>query len=357
MNLVQRLRESARANPQRVVLFEGEEYRVLIAAEAITRARLAQLTLLGNERRIRERMDNLGLNLDGIRCVDPEMSPQLESYSALLRERGKFRIREAAALETAKKPHYFAGLMVAAGDADAFVGGAATTTADTTRAVLSTIGKHPDASLVSSFHLMISPQHEWGVKGALIFADCAVIPDPSASQLAEIALAAAENARAILDSEPRIAMLSFSTLGSAEHRCLETVIKATQIVRARAPYLTVEGEVQFDSALIPDIASRKAPGCGLAGRANVLIFPDLNSGNIGYKIAERLGGCTAIGPIYQGLAGAASDLSRGCEPPDIADAVVLASFQAARMRPVMQRLREIPASRGGVFAEAHSTGA
>ncbi|MGH9468732.1 MAG: phosphate acyltransferase [Terriglobia bacterium] len=331
-SVLQRLRECALANPQRIVIFEGEEYRTLIAAESIARARLAHLTLLGNPQRIQERMDYLGLRLEGIRCIDPECSPQLESYAAVLCERRKVRMSEAEAVEMAKSPPYFAGLMVAAGDADAFVGGAATTTAETTRAVLATIGKHPEAALVSSFHLMISPQRGWGVKGAFLFADCGVIPDPSASQLAEIALATADNARAILREEPRVAMLSFSTLGSAEHRQLESVIKATQIVKARAPRLAVEGETQLDSALVPEIAARKAPGSGFAGGANVLIFPDLNSGNIGYKIAERLGGCAAVGPVYQGLAGAASDLSRGCEPPDIADAVVLVSFQAARMK-------------------------
>lgn len=328
MGIIQRLRECARANPQHIVLFEGEECRTLIAAETVVRERLAEITLLGDARRIRERLEYLDLSLDGVQCVNPRESPMREEYAAALYERRKnSEMTEAEAWAAAAKPAFFAGLMVAAGAADAFVGGAETTTAETTRAALWTIGKHPEAALVSSFHLMLSPQRHWGVDGALIFADCAVVPDPSANQLAEIALAAAENAHAVLEARPRIAMLSFSTLGSAEHRRLETVIKATQIVKARAPEFVVEGETQLDAALMPEIAARKAPCSGLEGQANVLIFPDLNAGNIGYKMAERMGGCTAIGPIYQGLAKAASDLSRGAESLDIVNAVVLTAFQ------------------------------
>ena len=333
MELLEQLREQARSIPQQIVLFEGEEDRVLIAAEVIARQRLSEITLLGRPERIRSRARLLGLGLRGVEWVNPAESPRLEAFAGRLYQRRKARgMTEEQALETAARPPWFAGLMVAEGLADACVGGAATTTAVTTRAMVWTIGKDPEAEVVSSFHLMISPHKDLGVEGSLLFADCGVVPHPSAHQLAEIALATAESARAILGVEPRVAMLSFSTWSSAAHRLARLVVKATQMVKARAPSLLVEGEMQLDAALAPRVAARKAPGSVLAGRANVLIFPNLDAGNVGYKMAERLGNCTAVGPAYQGLARAASDLSRGCEAPDIVNAVALTAFQAIRMK-------------------------
>jgi len=333
MELLGQLKEQARANPQQLVLFEGEEERVLIAAEMITRERLSEIILLGNPKRIRYRAQALGLRLHGIECLNPAESSWLEIYAERLYQRRKGRgMTEEQAIETAARPPWFAGLMVAEGRADACVGGAATTTAVTTRAMVWTIGKDPETEVVSSFHLMISPHKELGAQGALLFADCGVVPEPTPHQLAEIALATAESARAVLGIEPRVAMLSFSTWSSAAHRLARGVVKATQMVKARAPEILVEGEMQLDAALSPRVAARKAPGSRLAGRANVLIFPNLDAGNIGYKMAERLGNCTAVGPAYQGLARAASDLSRGCEAPDIVNAVALTAFQAIRTK-------------------------
>jgi phosphate acetyltransferase len=334
MELLDRIKQNARKHNMRIVLPEGYEERNIKAADIALQEELAQIILIGDPAEINSHAAKLGLtNLSKAKIINPAAHEKKDHYIDMMVEirKSKGMTREEAA-KLIEDPLYLGVLMIKNGDADGEVSGADHATGDVLRPAFHYVKTAPGISVVSGAFLMILPDKNFGENGVIIFADGAVSPDPNEKELAEIAIASAHTARAIAGFEPRIAMLSFSTKGSAKHEMVDKVVNATRIAKELAPDLQIDGELQADAALVEAIGRSKAPGSPIAGKANVLIFPDLNSGNIAYKLVQRLAHAEAIGPILQGMAAPINDLSRGCSVNDIVSMIAITSNQAAGLK-------------------------
>ncbi|MBP1888547.1 phosphate acetyltransferase [Clostridium moniliforme] len=329
MELMNKIWEAAKSDKKKIVLPEGNEARTVVAAKKIVEEGIATPILIGNKEDVLKAGKEQGVDLKGIDIIDPEDSPKLNEYIQAFYE---LRKKKGMTIEKAERivrdPLYFATMMVKLDDADGMVSGAVHTTGDLLRPGLQIIKTAPGVSVVSSFFIMLVPGSKYGEEGMLLFSDCAVNPNPTSEQLAAIAIATAETAKSLCKMDPKVAMLSFSTMGSADHELVDKVRIATERAKELRPDLQIDGEMQLDAAIVQKVADQKAPNSKVAGKANVLVFPDLQAGNIGYKLVQRFANAEAIGPVCQGFAKPINDLSRGCSSEDIVNVVALTAVQA-----------------------------
>ena len=329
MGTLDTLVERAAQAPAHIVLPEGEDARIAAAAVRAVRAGIARVTLLGDEARVRAAVQAAGGSDDDLAIVDPAQTPRHEDYAASFHDLRKHKgLSEEGAASAVREPLMLAALMVRTGEADGTVGGAVYTTSDTVRAALQVIGRAPGAEIVSSFFLMVMETAHHARQGAVIYSDCGLVVEPSAEELCVIAQQSAASFSHLIGGEPRVAMLSFSTSGSARHERVTKVATATEMLRAARPDLRADGDIQFDAAFVPEVNAKKVEASQTEGLSNVMIFPSLEAGNIAYKITERIGGAVALGPILQGLARPANDLSRGCSAQDVFYMIAVTVLQA-----------------------------
>jgi phosphate acetyltransferase len=322
--IINEIKAKAKQFKKHIVLPDAMDERAIQAARIILDEQIAYISLIGNEAAIRTKAQQVGVGLEKIHIVDPDTSETLSDFTHIFFNLRKSKgIQFEQAQQTMKHPLFFGAMMVREGMADGSVAGSISTTGDVIRAGIQIVGMPEGITVVSSFFLMVFPHTIYS------YADCGVVPDPTAEQLADIAISTAENHRTLTGEEPRVAMLSFSTKGSASHPSVEKVQKATSIAKQKKPDLIIDGELQLDAAIVPSVCAKKSPGSPVAGTANVLVFPDLNAGNIGYKLTQRLAGAEAYGPIIQGLKKPCYDLSRGCSVNDIVTMVAINSVAGA----------------------------
>ena len=329
MNFIEEVKLRAKKDLKTIVLPEGEDTRVLEATQKILREKFAKVILVGNKNKIEKIATENNLDINEATIVNPEESEKYNEYVNLLVELRKNKgMTEEEAKKLVLDPVYYGMLMVKNGEADGLVSGAAHSTADTLRPALQILKTAAGTKLVSAFFIMVVPNCKYGEEGTFVFADCGLNPNPNADELEAIAVSSAKSFEQLVQKDAKIAMLSYSTYGSAKSELTEKMINATNLIKTNHPELAVDGELQLDAAIVPEIAKSKAPGSKVAGQANVLVFPDLNAGNIGYKLTQRLGNAEAYGPLCQGIAKPVNDLSRGCSSDDIAGVVAITAVQA-----------------------------
>ena len=333
MTFIEKMKQKSKQDIKTIVLPEAEDLRVLKASEKIIKEGFANIILVGNLEKIDEKAKENNINLEGAKVINPLTSEKLSKYSNDLYElrKNKGMTLDGAKDILKKNTRYFATMMVKEGDADGFVSGAANPTSDTLRPALQILKTAPGTKLVSAFFVMVSPDKELGENGTFIFGDCGLNEYPDSDALSEIAISSSKSFTELVDAKPKVAMLSYSTLGSAHSPLTEKVVEATKLLKEKAPELDCDGELQLDAAIIPEVAKLKAPDSKVAGHANVLIFPDLDAGNIGYKLTQRFGHAEAYGPLLQGIAKPVNDLSRGCSVEDIVGVVAITCVQAQNM--------------------------